>query len=112
MSLLFVYGINRFSHASIHIIPTLSPKSYFVDIIVHFKNRLKENNEWDLSKCKSFSPANQIAQNKHNDEVWELLGVFYRKSKKRIKHVHISAIFIAHLKMDFSFKVSNSQQNK
>ena len=27
---------------------------------------------WNLSKCKTFSPANQIARNKHNDEELEL----------------------------------------
>ena len=29
---------------------------------------------WNLSKSETFSPANQIARNKHNDEELELLG--------------------------------------
>ena len=60
------------------IIPTLSSKSYFVDNIVHFRSRRKENSS-EISahgiyrSVIFFSPINQIAINKHNDEELELL---------------------------------------
>ena len=38
-------------------------------------NWFPDSCSWNLSKCKAFSPANQIARNKHNDEELEVYGV-------------------------------------
>ena len=34
--------------------------------------QIRDSCSWNLSKCKTISPANQIARNKHNEEL-ELL---------------------------------------
>ena len=46
----------------------------FVVIMTHVRSWRKENIScsWNLSKCKTFSSANQIARKKHNDEELEL----------------------------------------
>ena len=38
------------------------------------KNEFVEVELWNLWKCKTFTPADQIARNKYNDEKLELLA--------------------------------------
>ena len=60
------------SNNSFFIIPTLPSKSYFYRHYSYVRSRRKENSSeihqcsWNLSKCKTFSPANQINRNRHN----------------------------------------------
>ena len=60
------------------IIPTFSSKYYFCHYYCIFQEPGKGKEFWDscswnLSKCKTFSPASRIVQNNHNDEELELL---------------------------------------
>ena len=54
------------------IIPTLSSNHTFVDIIVHFRSRWKQNSSEIPAHGIYRSRVNQIVQNKHNDEELEL----------------------------------------
>ena len=60
------------------IIPTLHQNLIYVDIIAHVRSMRKETSSdihthGILSKCETFSPANQIDRNKHNDGEMGLL---------------------------------------
>ena len=80
MNFIFVEFIDKIhkNDNSFLIIPTLSSKSYFCQHYCVFlepaeAKEFRDSCSWNLSKCKMFSPANQIARNKHNDEELELL---------------------------------------
>ena len=61
------------------IIPTLSSKSYFCQCyIMHMlaasgRKIVRDSCSWNLWKCVTFSPANQIVRNKKNAVELELL---------------------------------------
>ena len=66
------------NYNSFFIIQLCHQNLIFSDIIAHIKSRRKENSSENhahrIYRCKTFSPANQIARNRHNDKEIILSG--------------------------------------